>query len=95
MAAKVSVYESEYEGLKNQLQDVHSTILEQAELVLGKLEALNSSEGEFYTESITPKVEMVCSELKSILSVLSEVYSEHEAVVVSFQNAVGDLDTCC
>lgn len=95
MAVKVSVHEDEYTSLKNQLESVHESILEEMKRVLDKLEALNSTEGGFYTKSVTPKVNLVCGEIKDVLSTLREIYTTHETIVNSFKTAIADLDTSC
>nr|WP_294494301.1 hypothetical protein [uncultured Mediterraneibacter sp.] len=95
MASKIGVHEDEYNSLKGQLSDVHGDIISQTEEILKMLESLNSSEGEFYTKSITPKVDMVCGELESAMSVITEIYSAHEEIIDSFKTAIADLDTCC
>ena len=95
MANKIGVHENEYNDLKNQLADIHASIISQSEEALKALESLNSSEGQFYTRRITPKVELICSEIKGAVSSITEIYDAHEEIITSFRTAIADLDTCC
>ena len=42
MANKIGVHENEYNDLKNQLADIHASIISQSEEALKALESLNS-----------------------------------------------------
>lgn len=95
MADKIKIYEDEYSDLKRQLCGVHEDILQRIEEVLKSVTSLNSAEGGFYTEQITPKIDLICSEMRTVKSTLEELYSSHEKVIESFQTVIDDLDTCC
>lgn len=94
MADKIKVNEDEYNDLKSKLDDIHEDILQQMESVLVSINSLNSSTGEFYTEKVSPKVELICSELRTVKGTLEELYSASAATTESFKTAVGDLDSC-
>ena len=60
-----------------------------------KLQDLSKRDGEFYTDSIAPKVQLLCDELDDAKSSMEEIYSAHADIISSFKSAVSDLDTCC
>lgn len=95
MADKVALMDSEYETVKTNLAQAHDTILSCIDQAIKQLEGLNTKGGTFYTDEISPKVDLLCGELGNARSSMETVYSAHREIVESFCSAVEELDTCC
>lgn len=95
MADKVGLKENEYTELISGIKKIHEDILQQAEAALAKMESLNQLSGGFYTTDLTPKIEDVVNEFRSVLSAVEDVYNAHEEIIDSFQQSIDHYDTCC
>ena len=84
MADKIAVNDENYTDLKSALEGKHEIILE-----------LLEKDGEFYTDAISPKVNLLCEELNDARASMEQVYSSHASIIASFKNAIADLDMCC
>lgn len=63
MADKIAVNDENYTDLKSALEGKHEIILELLEKVIKDLQELTGKDGEFYTDAISPKVNLLCEEL--------------------------------
>lgn len=95
MADKIAINDEDFTSLENDLKAKHEMILGLVEDVVQKLQDLSKRDGEFYTDSISPKVQLLCDELNDAKSSMEEIYSAHADIISSFKSAVSDLDTCC
>lgn len=95
MADKIAINDEDFTSLEENLIAKHESIIELLENVVKKLQDLSKRDGEFYTDSIAPKVQLLCDELNDAKSSMEEIYSAHADVISSFKSAVSDLDTCC
>lgn len=95
MADKIAINEEDFTSLEENLIAKHESIIELLGNVVKKLQDLSKRDGEFYTDSIAPKVQLLCDELNDAKSSMEEIYSAHADVISSFKSAVSDLDTCC
>ncbi len=95
MASKIALMEDEYSTLQEKLASCHEQILEYIESIVEQLQGLSSAGGDFYTDSISPKVDLLCEELNAAKASMGDVYSAHREIITSFLTAIGDLDTCC
>lgn len=95
MADKIAINDEDFTSLEENLIAKHESIIELLGNVVKKLQDLSKRDGEFYTDSIAPKVQLLCDELDDAKSSMEEIYSAHADVISSFKSAVSDLDTCC
>lgn len=95
MADKIAINDEDFTSLEENLIAKHESIIELLGNVVKKLQDLSKRDGEFYTDSIAPKVQLLCDELNDAKSSMEEIYSAHADVISSFKAAVSDLDTCC
>ena len=95
MADKIAVNDENYTDLKSALEGKHEIILELLEKVIKDLQELTGKDGEFYTDAISPKVNLLCEELNDARASMEQFYSSHAYIIASFKNAIADLDTCC
>lgn len=95
MADKIAINDEDFSSLEENLIAKHESIIELLGNVVKKLQDLSKRDGEFYTDSIAPKVQLLCDELNDAKSSMEEIYSAHADVISSFKSAVSDLDTCC
>lgn len=95
MADKIAINDEDFTSLEANLIAKHESIIELLGNVVKKLQDLSKRDGEFYTDSIAPKVQLLCDELNDAKSSMEEIYSAHADVISSFKSAVSDLDTCC
>lgn len=95
MADKIAINDEDFTSLEENLIAKHESIIELLGNVVKKLQDLSKRDGEFYTDSIAPKVQLLCDELNDTKSSMEEIYSAHADVISSFKSAVSDLDTCC
>lgn len=94
MADKIAINDDDLTSLENDLKAKHEIILELIGDVVQKLQELIKRDGEFYTDAISPKVQLLCEELNDAKSSMAEIYSAHADILSSFRSAVSDLDTC-
>lgn len=95
MADKIAINDEDFTSLEENLIAKHESIIELLGNVVKKLQDLSKRDGEFYTDSIAPKVQLLCDELNDAKSSMEEIYSAHADVISSFKSAVSDLDICC
>lgn len=95
MADKIALEDEKYTDLERALDEKHETILELLKKVIKDLQELTEKDGVFYTDAISPKVNLLCEELNDARASMEQVYSSHASVIASFKNAIADLDTCC
>lgn len=95
MADKIALEDEKYAELESDLKKKHENILELLEKVIKDLQELTGKDGEFYTDAISPKVNLLCEELNDARASIEQVYSSHASIIASFKNAIADLDTCC
>ncbi len=95
MADKIAINDEDFTSLEENLIAKHESIIELLGNVVKKLQDLSKRDGEFYTDSIAPKVQLLRDELNDAKSSMEEIYSAHADVISSFKSAVSDLDTCC
>lgn len=95
MADEIAVNDENYTDLKSALEGKHEIILELLEKVIKDLQELTGKDGEFYTDAISPKVNLLCEELNDARASMEQVYSSHASIIASFKNAIADLDMCC
>lgn len=95
MANKIALEDDKYTELENNLKANHETMIELLEKVVKDLQNLSKRDGEFYTDAISPKINLLCGELNDAGASMRQIYSSHEAIVASFKGAIADMDTCC
>ena len=95
MADKIALEDEKYAELESDLKKKHENILELLEKVIKDLQELTGKDGEFYTDAISPKVNLLCEDLNYARASIEQVYSSHASIIASFKNAIADLDTCC
>lgn len=95
MADKIAINDEDFTSLEENLIAKHKSIIELVGNVVKQLQDLSRRDGEFYTDSISPKVQLLCDELNDAKSSMEEIYSAHTDIISSFKSAVADLDTCC
>lgn len=95
MADKIALEDEKYAELESDLKKKHENILELLEKVIKDLQELTGKDGEFYTDAISPKVNLLCEELNDARASIEQVYSSQASIIASFKNAIADLDTCC
>ena len=95
MADKIALEDEKYAELESDLKKKHENILELLEKVIKDLQELTGKDGEFYTDAISPKVNLLCEELNDARASIEQVYYSHASIIASFKNAIADLDTCC
>lgn len=95
MADKIALEDDKYTELENNLKAKHEIMLELIEKVVKDLQSLSKRDGEFYTDAISPKINLLCGELNDAKASMEQIYSSHAAIVSSFKGAIADLDTCC
>lgn len=95
MADKIALEDEKYAELESDLKKKHENILELIEKVIKDLQELTGKDGEFYTDAISPKVNLLCEELNDARASIEQVYSSHASIIASFKNAIADLVTCC
>ena len=95
MADKIALEDEKYAEMESDLKKKHENILELLEKVIKDLQELTGKDGEFYTDAISPKVNLLCEELNDARAFIEQVYSSHASIIASFKNAIADLDTCC
>ena len=74
MANKIAINDEDFTSLEENLIAKHKSIIELVGNVVKQLQDLSRRDGEFYTDSISPKVQLLCDELnhlwkKSILHI--------------------------
>ena len=72
MASKIALMEDEYSTLQEKLASCHEQILEYIESIVEQLQGLSSVGGDFYTDSISPKVDLLCEELNAAKAFIKE-----------------------
>ena len=95
MANKIAINDEDFTSLEENLIAKHKSIIELVGNAVKQLQDLSRRDGEFYTDSISPKVQLLCDELNDAKSSMEEIYSAHTDIISSFKSAVADLDTCC
>ena len=93
MANKIAINDEDFTSLEENLIAKHKSIIELVGNVVKQLQDLSRRDGEFYTDSISPKVQLLCDELNDAKSSMEEIYSAHTDIISSFKSAVADLET--
>ena len=75
MADKIALEDEKYAELESDLKKKHENILELLEKVIKDLQELTGKDGEFYTDAISPKVNLLCEELNDARASIEQVYS--------------------
>lgn len=94
MGRKVGIKEAEYLQLKSQIRDIHSSSLKGMDNALKTIQELDSKGGGFYTKELTPKIEAVIEELRSMEYLMETAFSDHEEIIDSFCTAIENYDVC-
>lgn len=90
MANKIAINDEDFTSLEENLIAKHKSIIELVGNVVKQLQDLSRRDGEFYTDSISPKVQLLCDELNDAKSSMEEIYSAHTDIISSFKSAVAD-----
>ena len=78
MADKIALEDEKYAELESDLKKKHENILELLEKVIKDLQELTGKDGEFYTDAISPKVNLLCEELNDARASIEQVYSSFQ-----------------
>lgn len=92
MTKKVGLKEKEYLKLAQQVEQVHKSSLAAVNQALNKIEALNCTEGGFYTKEISSRISKLLEEIRSMTEILEDAFSVHEQIIDSFQNTIANYD---
>ena len=95
MADKIALEDEKYAELESDLKKKHENILELLEKVIKDLQELTGKDGEFYTDAISPKVNLLCEELNDARASIEQVYSSHASIFSSFMYYIAVLFRCC
>ena len=75
MANKIAINDEDFTSLEENLIAKHKSIIELVGNVVKQLQDLSRRDGEFYTDSISPKVQLLCDELNDAKSSKEWVFS--------------------
>ena len=81
MANKIAINDEDFTSLEENLIAKHKSIIELVGNVVKQLQDLSRRDGEFYTDSISPKVQLLCDELNDAKSSMEEIYSAHTDII--------------
>lgn len=96
MADLVNLQQSEYDTVMTQLEELHETALEKIKAISGEIRTLSQSEGGFYIEQISDKIDLLLNVLEADILTLTETnFTSSVTAMSDFADIILNVDTAC
>lgn len=96
MADLVNLQQSEYDTVMTQLEELHEAVLEKLKAISREIRALSQTEGGFYIEQISDKIDLLLGALETdILSLAETNFTSSVTAMSDFADIILNVDTAC